>query len=143
MYRWRAIKGQPLDQFFRSVTRSSLPSCSEANEYLAEDRVMCLEIYVKKKHKYHLAYVPNAKAITDAPGSLPILMKQRRRWTNGALFGTLKIITNIEKMLSCRRTKHSWYRQVMLLIFFIYYILAFAFQMVTVGSMYATVTVFL
>jgi chitin synthase len=42
IFRWKAIKGDPLDEFFRSVTREDLPSCAEANEFLAEDRVMCL-----------------------------------------------------------------------------------------------------
>ena len=42
IFRWKAIKGDPLDEFFRSVTREDLPSCAEANEFLAEDRVMSL-----------------------------------------------------------------------------------------------------
>ena len=42
MFRWDAIKGGPLDAFFKNVTRTETPSCSEANEYLAEDRIMCL-----------------------------------------------------------------------------------------------------
>jgi len=42
MFRWKAIKGEPLEEFFKNVTREDLPSCSEANEFLAEDRVMCL-----------------------------------------------------------------------------------------------------
>jgi len=110
MFRWKAIKGEPLDEFFRSVTSTETPSCAEANEYLAEDRVMCLQIYIKKNHKYHLAYLPDAKAFTDAPGNLATLIKQRRRWMNGAMFGTVKVISNFIHMLSCRRTKHSWYR---------------------------------
>lgn len=48
MFRWKAIKGEPLDEFFKSVTSENLPSCAEANEYLAEDRVMCLQIYIKE-----------------------------------------------------------------------------------------------
>ena len=59
-----------------------------ANEYLAEDRIMCLQIFIRRSKKYKLAYVPDAKAYTDAPNSIDVLMKQRRRWMNGALFGT-------------------------------------------------------
>ena len=50
-------------------------SCAEANEYLAEDRVMCLQIYIKEGERYYLTYVPDAKAFTDAPPSLFILIK--------------------------------------------------------------------
>ena len=78
--------------FFRNETRTDIPTCSEANEYLAEDRIMCLQIYIKKLEANKLAYVPDAKAFTDAPQSMMVLMKQRRRWMNGAMFGTSKVI---------------------------------------------------
>lgn len=42
VFRWKAIKGTPLDKFFKNVTRKETPGCAEANEYLAEDRIMCL-----------------------------------------------------------------------------------------------------
>ena len=67
LFRWDAIKGEPLEAFFKNVTSTAIPTCSEANEYLAEDRIMCLQIYIKKLNKYKLAYVPDAKAFTDAP----------------------------------------------------------------------------
>ena len=47
MFRWKAIKGGPLDAFFKNVNSSAIPTCAEANEYLAEDRIMCLQIYIK------------------------------------------------------------------------------------------------
>ena len=75
MFRWKAIKGKPLDEFFKSVTAKTLPTCAEANEYLAEDRVMCLQIYIKERSQYYLTYVPDAKAFTDAPDTLAILIK--------------------------------------------------------------------
>ena len=75
MFRWRAIKGGPLNEFFKGVNRQDLPSCSEANEFLAEDRVMCLQIYIKPHEKFYLCYIPGAKAFTDAPDSLAMLIK--------------------------------------------------------------------
>lgn len=48
LFRWQAIKGAPLEEFFKRETRSDVPACSEANEYLAEDRIMCLQIYIKE-----------------------------------------------------------------------------------------------
>jgi len=68
---------------------------------------------MKKHEKYTLTYVPDAKAFTDAPDSLAVLIKQRRRWMNGALFGTMKVIANITKVLSCKRTKHPVYKQIL------------------------------
>lgn len=100
-FRWKAIKGTPLDTFFKNVTRAAPPSCSQANEYLAEDRVMCLQIYIKPNDGYSLQFVPDAKAITDAPANLCTLIKQRRRWMNGALFGTGKVTAHLFQMVSC------------------------------------------
>ena len=42
LFRWKAIKGGPLDAFFKNVNSVEIPTCAEANEYLAEDRIMCL-----------------------------------------------------------------------------------------------------
>ena len=81
---------------------------------------MCLQIYIKKGEKYKLAFVPDAKAYTDAPPSMMILMKQRRRWMNGALFGTWKVLGNFVNMISCRRTTHGFGRGLGMLIFLLY-----------------------
>ncbi len=64
-----------MDKFFKLVNSDLDPSCAEANEYLAEDRVMCLQIYIKENNGYYLTYIPDAKAFTDAPENLSILIK--------------------------------------------------------------------
>lgn len=94
VFRWKAIKGTPLDMFFKNVTSDKVPSCGEANEYLAEDRIMCLQVYIKEHTGYTVQYIPDAKAFTDGPLNLTVLMKQRRRWMNGALFGTASVIAS-------------------------------------------------
>ena len=93
LFGWQAIAGEPLEEFFKDQNKKEsdpnyAPTCAMANEYLAEDRIMCLQIFIRRSKKYKLAYVPDAKAYTDAPNSIDVLMKQRRRWMNGALFGT-------------------------------------------------------
>ncbi|MFN9900319.1 MAG: hypothetical protein ACK55Z_16320 [bacterium] len=39
-----------------------------------------------------MTYIPDAKAVTDAPDSLLVLMKQRRRWMNGSFFAAWRVI---------------------------------------------------
>ena len=107
MFRWKAIQGGPMDKFFKLVNSDEDPTCPEANEYLAEDRVMCLQIYIKKNSGYYLTYIPDAKAFTDAPTNLTVLIKQRRRWMNGALFAAYRVIGNFRNMVGCSRTTHS------------------------------------
>ena len=117
-------------------------SCAEANKFLAEDRIMCLEIFIKQNCSYYLTYVPDAKAFTDAPGSLAVLIKQRRRWMNGSLFGTYHVIKNTVHVLSCNRTRHGRCFKCGFSFFMIYYILSFTLSFFILGAMYTVITVF-
>ncbi len=54
--------------------------------YLAEDRIMSMEIVTKQEMKNRLEYLPSATALTDPQTELGGLMSQRRRWINGSNF---------------------------------------------------------
>ena len=103
---------------------------------------MCLQIYIKTNEKYNLSYVPDAKAFTDAPSSTLVLMKQRRRWMNGAMFGTKKVISNCVNMISCKRTHHGACRKCMMTVFMIYTIALFTLQWFLVGAMFSAIYAF-
>jgi len=104
---------------------------------------MCLEIIIKKSRGYYLTFMPEAKAYTDAPSSLAVLIKQRRRWNNGALFGTYNVIRFTHHILSCRRTTHGAKYKIPMAFFMMYYIMNFLLSFFTVGAMYASITIFL
>ena len=59
------------------------------------------------------------------------------------MFGTMKVISNVVHMVSCRRTKHSIVRQVLMFFYMVYYIVIFLFSYLTVGAMYTSITLFL
>ncbi len=141
MFRWEAIQGQPLRSFFKGIAGGDL-SCGEANQYLAEDRVMCYEIITKKRNPYTLTYIPEAKAFTDVPPNLTVLIKQRRRWINGSIFGTWNVIRNVHIVLDPCRTSHWPCFKLGLLIFMIYYIALFILSFLLIGAMFSSVTVF-
>jgi cellulose synthase/poly-beta-1,6-N-acetylglucosamine synthase-like glycosyltransferase len=111
-----------MDKFFKLVNTDVDPSCPEANEYLAEDRVMCLQIYIKEKCGYYLTYIPDAKSFTDAPDTLSILVKQRRRWNNGALFAAFRVIANSYNMVMGPKGIHPWYAKIGMFMFMVYFI---------------------
>lgn len=71
-----------------------------------------------------------------------MLMKQRRRWMNGALFGTYKVIANCGAMVSCGRNDHPLCRQILMLLFMTYLITLYLLQFLTVGAMFVTVIIF-
>ena len=103
---------------------------------------MCLQIYIKTANKFELAYVPDAKAFTDAPGDMMTLMKQRRRWMNGAFFGTKKVIGNFVNMISCNRTTHNKCKKIMMVFFMFYLASLYTFQFFIVGAMFASIYAF-
>ena len=113
-----------MDTFFKLVNKDSPTTCAEANEYLAEDRVMCLQIFIKDKCGYYLTYVPDAKAKTDAPNNLMTLIKQRRRWMNGALFAAWRVLFSAGRMIGITgKSSHPFYRSVGMIVFMTYYFL--------------------
>ena len=82
-FRWEWIKGNPLKEFLKGAKDEfgmldKLQSCYTANKFLAEDRIMPLEILASKGN-WTVKYVPGAKCLTDPPLSLLGLMKQRRK----------------------------------------------------------------
>jgi len=112
-----------MDEFFKLTTLDRAPTMAESNEYLAEDRVMCLQIYIKQDAGYYLTYIPDAKAFTDAPPSLLVLMKQRRRWQNGSFFAAWRVVANFSEMTRVSDTEHSYWQQLGMLVFMLFFIL--------------------
>jgi cellulose synthase/poly-beta-1,6-N-acetylglucosamine synthase-like glycosyltransferase len=69
-------------------------------------------------------------------------MKQRRRWMNGALFGTASVIKNSLSMVSWSRNDHPFYRQAMMLFFMLYLITLYTLQFLIIGATFSSVLVF-
>jgi len=92
-YRWDAIEGEPLKQYFLLERKSASElGPFTSNMYLAEDRVLCQEILLKRNEGWTLYYEASAQAYTDVPQTLQQLIKQRRRWLNGSLFALLSYL---------------------------------------------------
>jgi chitin synthase len=89
---------------------------ASANKYLAEDRILCFEIFNKRKNDWLLRYVKEAKAETDAPDNFGGFLnqvslffnKKRRRWLNGSLFSFISGFTSMFQVFS---TDHSFGRK--------------------------------
>lgn len=92
-YRYRAILGKPLEQYFHgdhSLADRLGPkgiygmNIFTKNMFLAEDRILCFELVAKAGAQWTLTYVKPSKAETDVPESAVELIGQRRRWLNGS-----------------------------------------------------------
>ena len=145
-FRWDWIKGQPLNAFLKGSKDefgdiSKIMACRSANKYLAEDRIMWLEIIAKENNDYILHYIPGAKCLTDPPLTLTGLLKQRRRWFNGSLFASLHVLLNMYRIW--KRSKSSFLRNTYFMILYMYMILQMLLSLVLVGSFYGSFSIFL
>ncbi len=117
-FRWLAIDGEPLRRYFYGLYSQAELNAFEANMYLAEDRILCLEVVAKKGCQYRLEYVKEAIAEADPVIKLVDLMKQRRRWLNGTFFAMLYALGNMSRIWS--ESGHSFVRKLVLTSEFFY-----------------------
>lgn len=85
-FRWSALyqngnKDSPLRQYLRGA---DVPSLYERIMFLAEDRVVGQALTLSPAKEWKLEYGVEVQATNDACTSLRELMRQRRRWNNGA-----------------------------------------------------------
>ncbi|KAJ3071847.1 Chitin synthase, class 2 [Podochytrium sp. JEL0797] len=131
-YRYKALLGKPLDCYFKGEQPHGT-NVSEANMYLAEDRILCFELVMRRDARYVLKYVKSAKAETDVPSEFSDLIKQRRRWLNGSFFATVHALANTGRIFS---SGHTVGRKILLLIEAIYNGINLLFSWFMIGNMY-------
>ena len=131
-YRYKAIKGQPLQRYFYSIKNKLSPF--KANMYLAEDRILCFELLVKQGCNWILYYVKDAPAVTDVPENIASLIKQRRRWLNGSFFSQLYAMSHFGRIWS--ESNHSFGRKLCITFEFFYFFISTIFTWFNVGSYY-------
>ena len=81
-------------------------------------QAMCVELLCKPGEAWTLRYIADSVAITDVPSTLIDLLKQRRRWLNGAFFSLVFYVFKFPSMLF--RARHSLLRRLCLLVQFVY-----------------------
>jgi chitin synthase len=110
-YRYRAIQGRPLEQYFHGDHSLADRLGSKGihgmgiftkNMFLAEDRILCFELVAKAGCKWTLTYVKPSKAETDVPETAAELIGQRRRWLNGSFAASI-----VRVVLSLVKCSHS------------------------------------
>ena len=136
-YRYVALQGKPLEQYFKGETLHDGADIFAANMYLAEDRILCFEICTKQKQSWLLKYVKSAKAETDVPDNVPEFISQRRRWLNGSFFAGVHALTHWYYIF---RSRHSILRKMLLMLEFLYNFINLLFNWFGLSSFYLTFT---
>ncbi|RHY31741.1 hypothetical protein DYB32_003216 [Aphanomyces invadans] len=118
-YRYKAIRGAPLQAYFKSLTTPMhVLGAFQGNMYLAEDRILCFELLARKGQRWTMQYVKDAIARTDVPTDLTALIGQRRRWLNGSFFALVYTILNWGRVYT--ESNHSYMRKFFLCIQYAY-----------------------
>jgi chitin synthase len=134
-YRYKALLGMPLEQYFKGETLHGSEDIFAANMYLAEDRILCFEIVTKSEEAWLLKYVKSAQAETDVPDSTPEFISQRRRWLNGSFFASVHALTHWYLIF---RSKHNVLRKSLLCFEFLYNFVNLFFNWFNVSFFYLT-----
>jgi len=130
-------KSGPLVEYFKSLSPSpEAQTPFSQNMYLAEDRILCFALIAMEDKNWVLRYVKGAVATTDVPTSLVDLIKQRRRWLNGALFAMIYALSRFK--LVWTQSSHSFARKLFLSFQFFYFLLGTILNWFLIGSYYIT-----
>ena len=106
-YRFRAIMGRPLEQYFHGdhtlsarLGKKGIEGMNifKKNMFLAEDRILCFELVAKAGSKWHLTYVKASKGETDVPEGAAEFIGQRRRWLNGSFAASIYSLMHFSRM---------------------------------------------
>ncbi|KAJ3389593.1 Chitin synthase, class 2 [Entophlyctis sp. JEL0112] len=131
-YRYKALQGKPLEMYFKGEKPHGT-NVSEANMYLAEDRILCFELVMRPDSQNVLKYVKSAKAETDVPSELHDLIKQRRRWLNGSFFASVHAVINFARIW---KSGHNQRRKILLFIETVYNSVNLLFSWFNIGNFY-------
>ncbi|KAJ3139081.1 Chitin synthase, class 2 [Physocladia obscura] len=132
-YRYAALQGIPLQQYFKGETMHGGNNIFQANMYLAEDRILCFELVTKANAKWVLRYVKAARAETDVPDTVAEFISQRRRWLNGSFFATLHALINWSLIF---RSDHSIFRKIAFCLEFTYNFVSMVFNWTGIANFY-------
>ncbi|KAE8354707.1 chitin synthase-domain-containing protein [Aspergillus coremiiformis] len=146
-YRFRAIMGRPLEQYFhgdhtlsKQLGKKGIEGMNifKKNMFLAEDRILCFELVAKAGSKWHLSYVKASKGETDVPEGVAEFISQRRRWLNGSFAAGLYSLLHFGRMY---KSGHNILRMFFLHIQMLYNVFNTVLTWFSLASYWLTTTV--
>ncbi|MDI1485257.1 MAG: Chitin synthase, class 3 [Ramalina farinacea] len=148
-YRFRAIMGRPLEQYFHgdhTATKINKGKGIEnmnifkKNMFLAEDRILCFELVAKAGQKWHLTYVKSSKGETDVPEGAPEFIGQRRRWLNGSFAASIYALMHFGRMY---KSSHNLVRMFFFHVQMIYNVFSVILSWFALAAFWLTTSVIL
>ena len=146
-YRFRAIMGRPLEQYFhgdhtlsKQLGKKGIEGMNifKKNMFLAEDRILCFELVAKAGSKWHLTYIKASKGETDVPEGAPEFISQRRRWLNGSFAATIYALMHFSRMY---KSGHNFVRMFFFHIQLLYNIFSVVMSWFALASYWLTTSI--
>ncbi|KAI0254717.1 chitin synthase [Lactifluus subvellereus] len=146
-YRYRAIQGRPLEQYFHGDHSLADRLGSKGihgmniftkNMFLAEDRILCFELVAKAGARWTLTYVKPSKAETDVPETAVELIGQRRRWLNGSFAASIYAVVHFGRLY---RSNHGIIRMFFFHIQALYNIFSLIFSWFAIANIWLTFSI--
>ncbi|GLB04453.1 hypothetical protein AtubIFM57258_010419 [Aspergillus tubingensis] len=146
-YRYRAIMGRPLEQYFhgdhtlsKKLGKKGIEGMNifKKNMFLAEDRILCFELVAKAGYKWTLSYVKASKGETDVPEAPPEFLSQRRRWLNGSFAASLYSVMHFNRIY---KSGHNILRLIFLHVQLVYNICQLTMTWFSLASYWLTTSV--
>lgn len=143
-YRYRAICGRPLQQYFHGDHTMAAQLGSKGmdqmnifkkNMFLAEDRILCFELVAKAGDKWVLSYVKPSKAETDVPEHTAELISQRRRWLNGSFAASIYSLVHFYRFY---RSRHNFVRMFFFHVQALYNLCQLVLSWFAIGNLWLT-----
>ncbi|CAG8731782.1 23321_t:CDS:2, partial [Dentiscutata erythropus] len=135
---------EPLVSYFKDETQiksttkglfGSIKRSITDNMYLAEDRILCFELFTKRNSKWSLYYDKSSQAETDVPEKISGFISQRRCWLNGTFFASLYVIFYFKNIF---RSKHSLLHKSFFVIQVFYQAISLLFSWFALRNFYLT-----
>ncbi|CAG8720618.1 1759_t:CDS:2 [Dentiscutata erythropus] len=120
---------------FIKNTYRNIKSVFAANMYLAEDRILCFELFTKRDRDWLLYYNKSSQAETDVPEEISGFISQRRRWLNGSFFASIYAVFHFNNIW---KSNHSRARKIFFIIQIIYQAFNLLFSWFALGNFYLT-----
>ena len=146
-YRFRAIMGRPLEQYFhgdhtlsKQLGKKGIEGMNifKKNMFLAEDRILCFELVAKAGSKWHLTYIKASKGETDVPEGAAEFIGQRRRWLNGSFAATIYALMHFPRMY---KSSHNIIRMIFFHIQLIYNVVSVIMSWFALASYWLTTSI--
>ncbi|PYH30177.1 uncharacterized protein BO87DRAFT_419109 [Aspergillus neoniger CBS 115656] len=152
-YRYRAIMGRPLEQYFhgdhtlsKKLGKKGIEGMNifKKNMFLAEDHILCFELVAKAGYKWTLSYVKASKGETDVPEANasntapPEFLSQRRRWLNGSFAASLYSVMHFSRIY---KSGHNILRLIFLHVQLVYNICQLTMTWFSLASYWLTTSV--